>query len=54
MLNKLVKSISGVFNKWVSLDTEDKLYFFILAACGLYAALNLILLIQYLWWMYAN
>lgn len=49
MINKLVKSISGVFKKWGSSDTEDKFYYFVLGCSLAYAAINLILLIQFLW-----
>jgi hypothetical protein len=49
MINKLVKSISGVLNKWGKSDTEERFFYFVLGCCSTYAAVNLILLIQFLW-----
>lgn len=49
MINKLVTSISGVFKKWGSSDTEDRLFYFVSGCSLAYAAINLILLIQFLW-----
>ena len=54
MINKLVKSISGVFNKWRSLDADDKYFYFLGGIWTVYAAINLVLFIQCIWFMYKN
>jgi len=52
MTNKLITSISGVFNKWRSLDTDDKFFYFLTGLWTVYAVANLILFVQCIWWMY--
>ena len=54
MINKLVKSISGVYNKWGSLDTDDKLFYFVIGVGAVYTAIVLVAFIQCLWWLYNN
>lgn len=49
MINKLVASISGVFNKWGNLNTLDKFFYFLIGMWSIYGAVNLILLAQAIW-----
>ena len=52
MLNKLVTSISGVFNKWRNSDADDKLFYFVMAVGAVYLAFTAALLIQCVLWEY--
>jgi len=49
MLNKLVKSISGVYNKYATASKGDKLYYLVVGSWSAFAAINLVLLIQLIW-----
>lgn len=49
MINKLVTSISGVLNKWGKSDTEERFFYLVVGSWSVYAAINLILLVQFLW-----
>jgi len=54
MINKLVNSISGVFNKWSSSDTDDKLFYFVVGLSVAWGTTCLVLLVQQLWWIYKH
>jgi hypothetical protein len=49
MLNKLIKSISGVYNKYATASKDNKLYYLVVGSALAYAAINLVLLIQLIW-----
>jgi len=52
MINKLTKSISAIYNKWGTLDTGDKFYYFLTGLWSIYIGINLIFLAQYIWCIY--